>query len=68
MQTHRAVSILTSEALIHLTFEEPAIPNRITITFQGGWVGTKFRVEVSWFMESMDMLEWQTWTHIHSRM
>ncbi|KAG1758450.1 hypothetical protein EDD22DRAFT_783905, partial [Suillus occidentalis] len=53
---------------IHLTFEEPVIPNRITITFQGGWVGTKFRVEVSWLMESMDRLEWQTWTHIHSRM
>ncbi|KAG1868273.1 galactose-binding domain-like protein [Suillus subalutaceus] len=47
---------------IHLTFEKPAIPKRITIIFQGGFVGTKCRIEVS---ESSDRPEWQTWTHIH---
>ncbi|KAG1779555.1 galactose-binding domain-like protein [Suillus placidus] len=47
---------------IHLTFEKPAIPKRITIIFQGGFVGTKCRIEVS---ESPNRPEWQTWTYIH---
>lgn len=47
---------------IHLTFQRPAIPKRITIIFQGGFVGTKCRIEVS---ESSDRPEWQTWTYIH---
>lgn len=47
---------------IHLTFQRPAIPKRITIIFQGGFVGIKCRIEVS---ESSDRPEWQTWTYIH---
>ncbi|KAG2047043.1 hypothetical protein BDR06DRAFT_125596 [Suillus hirtellus] len=47
---------------IHLTFEKRAIPKRIVIIFQGGFVGTKCRVEVS---ESSGRPEWQTWTYIH---
>ncbi|KAG2070946.1 hypothetical protein BDR04DRAFT_1099184 [Suillus decipiens] len=47
---------------IHLTFERPVIPKRITIIFQGGFVGTKCKVEVS---ELSDRPEWQTWTYIH---
>ncbi|KAG1793942.1 galactose-binding domain-like protein [Suillus plorans] len=47
---------------VHLTFEEPVIPKRIIIIFQGGFVGARYRVEVS---ESSDRPEWQTWTYIH---
>ncbi|KAG2337769.1 hypothetical protein BDR05DRAFT_941117 [Suillus weaverae] len=42
---------------------KPAIPERITIIFQGGFVGTKCRIEVS---ESSNRPEWQAWTYIHS--
>jgi hypothetical protein len=38
------------------------IPKRVTFIFQGGFVGTKCRIEVS---ESSDRPEWQTWTYIH---
>ncbi|KAG1742710.1 galactose-binding domain-like protein [Suillus paluster] len=47
---------------IHLTFEKPAIPKRVTIIFQGGFVGTKCRIDVS---AASDRPEWQTWTYIH---
>ncbi|KAG1771230.1 galactose-binding domain-like protein [Suillus occidentalis] len=47
---------------IHLTFQKPAIPKRIAIIFQGGFVGTKCRIEVS---KSSDRPEWQTWAYIH---
>ncbi|KAG1734945.1 uncharacterized protein EDB91DRAFT_1238347 [Suillus paluster] len=33
---------------IHLTFEKPAIPRRVTIIFQGGFVGTKCRLGGTW--------------------
>ncbi|OJA13152.1 hypothetical protein AZE42_11169 [Rhizopogon vesiculosus] len=47
---------------IHITFEKPAIPKRVSLIFQGGFVGTKCRIEVS---ESSDRPEWQTWTYVH---
>ncbi|KAG2746266.1 hypothetical protein P692DRAFT_20782291 [Suillus brevipes Sb2] len=47
---------------VQLTFEKLALPKHISITFQGGFVGTKCRVEVA---ESSDRPEWRTWTYIH---
>ncbi|KAG1846104.1 hypothetical protein DFJ58DRAFT_608135, partial [Suillus subalutaceus] len=46
------------EQYIHLRFEKPVIPKRITIIFQGGFVGTKCGIE-------SHRPKWQTWTYIH---
>ncbi len=46
---------------IQLTFPSPAIPKRLSLTFQGGFVGTACLVAT----QSQDTASWQELTHIY---
>ncbi|KAI0067977.1 hypothetical protein BV25DRAFT_1911013 [Artomyces pyxidatus] len=46
---------------IHLSFASPVVPKLLSLTFQGGFVGTKCSVEI----QSPDSSEWRTLTHIY---
>ncbi|KAG1782642.1 hypothetical protein EV702DRAFT_1065856 [Suillus placidus] len=48
---------MSSWAVCPSNIRKPAIPERITIIFQGGFVGPKCRIEVS--SESSNRSEWQ---------
>lgn len=46
---------------IQLTFPSPVIPKRLSLTFQGGFVGTTCLVAT----QSQDTTSWQQLTHIY---
>ncbi|KAI0783111.1 galactose-binding domain-like protein [Abortiporus biennis] len=46
---------------IQITFKDPVVPKRLSITFQGGFVGTRCALEV----RSGDSVEWRTWTRVY---
>jgi hypothetical protein len=46
---------------IQLTFPSPVIPKRLSLTFQGGFVGTTCLVAT----QSQDTTSWQQFTHIY---
>ena len=46
---------------IQLIFPELVAPKQLSITFQGGFVGTKCAVQV---LSKVDAQEWQLYTHV----
>ncbi|KAH8099443.1 galactose-binding like protein, partial [Cristinia sonorae] len=49
---------------IQLTFRSPVIPKRASITFQGGFVGTRCRLEVPESGDGTSKSTWKPWTEI----
>ena len=47
-----------------MTFDSPVVPKRISITFQGGFVGTRCRIEVPQSGENALKPHWKKWTEI----
>jgi len=50
---------------VQLDFLSPVVPKRISLTFQGGFVGTHCSVDVCNIAEDGHSMEWHTLTHIY---